>query len=64
MRFITVTELKIHATQVVKEIESTGEEVVVTKRGKPTILMRLVDLKEFSGLSLPPRRKEEKHGKR
>ncbi len=62
MRFVTVSELKQRATQIVSEIESTGEEVVVTKNGRPVVLVRLVDEKEFA---LAPRKKEEaKHGKR
>ena len=45
MKFITVTELRLRATEVVREIEETREEVVVTKKGKPVVLMRfnLVD---------------------
>jgi prevent-host-death family protein len=62
MRFVTVSELKQRATQIVSEIESTGEEVVVTKNGRPVVLVRLVDEKEFA---LAPRKKEEAtHGKR
>jgi prevent-host-death family protein len=62
MRFITVTELKQRATQVVSEIKSTREEVVVTKNGKPVVLMRIVEEKEFA---LTPRKgKEGTHGKR
>ena len=62
MRFVTVSELKQRATQIVSEIESTREEVVITKNGKPVVLMRTVDEKEFT---LAPREKKEaKHGKR
>jgi prevent-host-death family protein len=39
MKFVTVTELKLKATQVVSEIESSKEEVVVTKNGKPVVIM-------------------------
>lgn len=39
MTFITVTELKFKTTQVVSEIESSGEEVIVTKKGKPVVRM-------------------------
>ena len=42
MKFITVSELKHKATQVVTEIESSKEEVVVTKNGKPVVLIRLI----------------------
>ena len=62
MRFVTATELKQRATQIVTEIQSPGEEVVGRKNGKPVVLMRTVDEKEFA---LAPRKKEEaKHGKR
>jgi prevent-host-death family protein len=40
MKFITVTELKNKATQIVTEIESTRGEVVVTKNGKPVVLIQ------------------------
>ena len=61
MRFVTVSDLKQRATQVVAEIAATGEEVVVTKNGKPVVLMRIVEEKEFS---LTPRPgKEVKRGK-
>ncbi len=38
MRFITVTELKQRATQIITEVESSKEEVVITKNGKPVAL--------------------------
>jgi len=61
MRFVTVSDLKQRATQIVAEIAATGEEVVVTKNGKPVVLMRVVEEKEFS---LTPRPgKEAKRGK-
>jgi len=47
MRFITVTELKQRATQVVSQIQASGEEMVITKNGKPVVLMRNVDEKEI-----------------
>ena len=47
MRFLTVTELKQRATQIVSEIRASGEEVVITKNGKPVVLMRNVDEKEL-----------------
>lgn len=48
MRFITVTELKQMATGIVSEIESTGKEVVVTKNGKPVVLMQLITDEVFT----------------
>ena len=48
MKFITVSELKQKATQVVAEIETTRKEVVVTKNGKPVVLMQFVADEAFS----------------
>ena len=47
MKFVTITELRLKATQIVTEIETTKEEVIVTKKGKPVVLMRLVEQGEF-----------------
>jgi antitoxin (DNA-binding transcriptional repressor) of toxin-antitoxin stability system len=47
MRFVTVTELKQRATQIVSQIQASGEEMVITKNGKPVVLMRNVDEKEI-----------------
>jgi antitoxin (DNA-binding transcriptional repressor) of toxin-antitoxin stability system len=47
MRFVTVTELKQRATQIVSQIQACGEEIVITKNGKPVVLMRNVDEKEI-----------------
>jgi prevent-host-death family protein len=47
MRFVTVTELKQRATQIVSQIKANGEEIVITKNGKPVVLMRSVDEKEL-----------------
>ena len=47
MRFVTVTELKQRATQIVSQIQASGEEIVITKNGKPVVLMRTVDEKEI-----------------
>jgi len=48
MKFITVSELKNKATQVVAGIEDTREEVIVTKNGKPVVLMRFITDEVFS----------------
>lgn len=42
MKFITVTELKQRATQIITEIQSTKEEVIITKKGKPIVLMKFI----------------------
>ncbi len=43
MKFITVTELRVRATQVVKEVAKNKEDIVVTKNGKPIIMLRFID---------------------
>lgn len=61
MRFITVTELKQRATQIISEIESTQEKIVVTKNGKPVALIQTVSNGDFT---LKTEDKEEvKHGR-
>lgn len=61
MKFITVSELKNKATQVVTEIEKNREEVIVTKNGKPVVLMRFITDEVFS---LKEDEKEKKTKKR
>lgn len=48
MKFVTVSELKNKATQIVAEIENTRDEVIVTKNGKPVVLMRFITDEAFS----------------
>ena len=48
MKFITVSELRQRATQIVSEIESTKEEVIITKNGKPVVLMRFISDEAFT----------------
>ena len=41
---VSVRELKAKASQILRELESSGEEVIVTRRGKPCAkLVRLTD---------------------
>ena len=47
MKFITVSELRGKATSIVSEIEASGEEVIITKNGRPVVLMRRVSESEF-----------------
>jgi len=47
MKFITVTELKAKATQIVREIETEKEEVIITKNGVPVVSMRYVSQDQF-----------------
>jgi len=64
MKFITVTELKQRATQVVSEIESTKEEVVITKNGKPVVLMQFITDEVFNLKEKAKRGEVKKYGKR
>ncbi len=57
VKFYTVSELRANASEIVSQILSTGEEVVVTKKGKPVILMRPISEKEFE------LKGDKKHGK-
>tara|TARA_Y100000294_G_scaffold177314_1_gene202257 strand:- start:1143 stop:1331 length:189 start_codon:yes stop_codon:yes gene_type:complete len=40
MKFKTVSELRLKATEIVREIQESGEEVIVTKNGHPVVLMQ------------------------
>ena len=62
MKFITVTELKLKATQVVSEIERSKEEVVVTKNGKPVVLLRLISDRDFALKTKQKTKEVKKHG--
>lgn len=66
MKFITVSELRLRATEIVREIEQTGEEVIVTKKGKPVVLMRFITDEVFSLKETEKEKGKEvkKHGKR
>ncbi len=48
MKFFTVSELKQRATQIVSEIEQSKGEVIITKNGKPVVLMRFITDEVFS----------------
>ena len=48
MKFITVSELRNKATQIVTEIEHSREEVIVTKNGKPVVVMKFITDEAFS----------------
>jgi len=48
MKVITVSELKLRATQIISEIESTGEEVIITKNGKAVAWIQYFSEDEFN----------------
>ena len=48
MKFETVAGLRLRTSQIIRDIENTGEEVVVTKNGIPVVLIRLVEAEEFT----------------
>jgi prevent-host-death family protein len=56
MKFLTVTELRLKATEVIREIEQTGDDVVITKKGKPVVLMQHITDEVFS---IKKKQKEE-----
>ena len=64
MKFITVTELKQRATQIISEVESTKEQVVVTKMGKPVALIQFITDEAFSLTTNTKGKEVKKHGKR
>lgn len=57
VRFITVSELRANASKIVSQILSKRGEVVVTKKGKPAVLIRPVSEGEFELKGV------KKHGK-
>ena len=64
MKFVTVSELRLKATEIVREIEDTGKEVVVTKNGKPVVLMKFITDEAFSLKENEKGKEKGKHGKR
>ncbi len=65
MKFITVSDLSHGATKIISALESNREEVMVTKKGKPVVLMRLVSDSDFGSKEIEKRGKGvKKHGKR
>ena len=63
MKFVTVSELRQRATQIISEVESTHEQVVVTKMGKPVALIQFITDEAFS-LTNTKGKEVKKHGKR
>ena len=48
LMFKTVSELRQQATQIVAEVERTGKQVIITKNGKPVVVIRRVMEDELS----------------
>lgn len=62
MKFITVSELRAQAPRIVSEVETTREEVIITKNGKPVVLIRPVEEREFE-LKKTSMKGGKQHGK-
>lgn len=62
MQVATVSELQRRATKIVAELESTGKEVVIFKKGKPVAVLR--PWGEGDIMLAEHRRKEVTRGKR
>ena len=48
LRFITVTELKAKATAIVREVERSKRQTVITKNGKPVAVIGPAPEEKFS----------------
>ncbi len=48
LKFVTVSELRQKATQIVAEVERTGKQVIITKNGKPVVVLQRVTEEELS----------------
>ncbi len=48
LKFVTVSELRQRATQIVAEIEKSGKQVIITKNGKPVVVIQRVTEDEMS----------------
>lgn len=42
MKFVTVSDLRNGATQIISALEETKEEVVITKKGRPVALLKFI----------------------
>jgi PHD/YefM family antitoxin component YafN of YafNO toxin-antitoxin module len=47
MKFVSISEAQRKLTHIISEVEETHEGVVITKNGKPVVLMRFVAEGEF-----------------
>ncbi len=48
LKFVTVSELRLRATQIVAEVEKSGKQVIITKNGKPVVVLQRVTEDELS----------------
>ena len=64
MRFVTVSELRQRATQIISEVEANKEQVVVTKMGKPVALIQFITDEAFSLTTNTKGKEVNKYGKR
>ena len=62
MRFATVTDLQRQATAIVAELEATGKEVIITKKGVPVAVLRLLGKDELQ--LVPTKKGGKRHGAR
>lgn len=48
VKFVTVSELRLRATQIVGEIERSKNQIVVTKNGRPVVVISPAREDDFS----------------
>jgi len=48
LKFKTVSELQQQATKIVEEVARTGKQVIITKNGKPVVVIQRVTEEEMS----------------
>ncbi len=48
LKFVTVSELRLKTTKIVAEVEKTGRQVIVTKNGRPVVVVQRVTEDELS----------------
>lgn len=48
LKFVTVSELRLRATQIVSEVEKTGKQIIITKNGRPVCVLQRVTEEQLS----------------
>ena len=56
LKFKTVSELQKESTQIVADVERTGKQVIITKNGKPVVVIQRVSEDDMS-LDKPKKKK-------